>query len=436
MDIVRYADTAGDNADYPVPELYRYRDYIIDSFNADKPYDEFVREQLAGDVSGPGGSARALRRPGRAPLVFSRFRGATAPARMSCWHLTHGKRHRNRRPGLSRGQPPPLRPLPRPQVRSRSPRGIITAFTASSPRPRFPWAEGGEEIASKYFSSDQFRLPCCPIDESEQKWQGLEGPPPGLCATKSLSLEKRQISRTKPAVESRKSLRRLGPQKGGGQNSIKPGVPPDLPAAYARCASGTPNGRPDSTQRRTPTNRDPTPRAACPNSLAGGEPLNIPLGSSGRLEFAQWLTCPSNPLVARVMVEPNLAASLWRRFGQLSQQPRPAWRGRRADPELLDYLCQPIRRQRLVGQSDAPPHHELRRLSAVQREKPPAWKTPIPRTGSCGRFARHRLECRSHPRWDALRQWRAGPDPSRPPTLPRRLPNGSLDSARPVQGCL
>jgi hypothetical protein len=50
MDVVRYADTAGDNADYPIPEIYRYRDYIIDAFNADMPFDQFVQEQLAGDI--------------------------------------------------------------------------------------------------------------------------------------------------------------------------------------------------------------------------------------------------------------------------------------------------------------------------------------------------------------------------------------------------
>ena len=50
MDVVRYADTAGDNADYPIPEAARYRDYIIDSLNADKPYDRMVREHLAGDI--------------------------------------------------------------------------------------------------------------------------------------------------------------------------------------------------------------------------------------------------------------------------------------------------------------------------------------------------------------------------------------------------
>ena len=50
MDVVRYADTAGDNADYPIPEMRLYRDYIIDAFNADKPFDQFVREQVAGDI--------------------------------------------------------------------------------------------------------------------------------------------------------------------------------------------------------------------------------------------------------------------------------------------------------------------------------------------------------------------------------------------------
>ncbi len=50
LDVVRYADTAGDNSDYPVTAAYRYRNYVIDSFNKDKPYDQFVREQIAGDI--------------------------------------------------------------------------------------------------------------------------------------------------------------------------------------------------------------------------------------------------------------------------------------------------------------------------------------------------------------------------------------------------
>jgi hypothetical protein len=50
LDLVRYADTAGDAADFPVPEAYKYRNYVIDAFNDDKPYDQFVREQIAGDL--------------------------------------------------------------------------------------------------------------------------------------------------------------------------------------------------------------------------------------------------------------------------------------------------------------------------------------------------------------------------------------------------
>ncbi len=50
LDVVRYADTAGETADYPVPTAWRYRNYVIDAFNADKPYDQFLREQIAGDI--------------------------------------------------------------------------------------------------------------------------------------------------------------------------------------------------------------------------------------------------------------------------------------------------------------------------------------------------------------------------------------------------
>ncbi len=50
LDVVRYADTSGCNSDFPVPSAYRYRNYVIDSFNADKPYDQFLREQIAGDL--------------------------------------------------------------------------------------------------------------------------------------------------------------------------------------------------------------------------------------------------------------------------------------------------------------------------------------------------------------------------------------------------
>ena len=49
LDIVRYAETNSFERDDPKPYVWRYRDYVIQSFNDDKPYDQFLREQLAGD---------------------------------------------------------------------------------------------------------------------------------------------------------------------------------------------------------------------------------------------------------------------------------------------------------------------------------------------------------------------------------------------------
>ena len=49
LDVTRYADTAGFANDYERPNAWRYRDYVIRSFNNDKPYDRFVLEQIAGD---------------------------------------------------------------------------------------------------------------------------------------------------------------------------------------------------------------------------------------------------------------------------------------------------------------------------------------------------------------------------------------------------
>ena len=52
LDVVRYAETHGFEMNNPRPNAWPYRDYVIRAFNEDKPYDQFVMEQLAGD--GPG----------------------------------------------------------------------------------------------------------------------------------------------------------------------------------------------------------------------------------------------------------------------------------------------------------------------------------------------------------------------------------------------
>lgn len=55
LDLVRYAETNGFERDNPKPHIWRYRDYVINAFNTDKPYDRFIREQIAGDELPDGG---------------------------------------------------------------------------------------------------------------------------------------------------------------------------------------------------------------------------------------------------------------------------------------------------------------------------------------------------------------------------------------------
>lgn len=73
LDVTRYADSSGLANDYERGNAWRYRDYVVRSFNADKPYDQFVREQLAGDEIDPANPELIV---------------ATGFLRMGPWELT------------------------------------------------------------------------------------------------------------------------------------------------------------------------------------------------------------------------------------------------------------------------------------------------------------------------------------------------------------
>ena len=60
LDVTRYADTTGGEANREMYHIWRYRDYVIDAFNNDKPYDDFVKEQLAADEFAPADPDRRV----------------------------------------------------------------------------------------------------------------------------------------------------------------------------------------------------------------------------------------------------------------------------------------------------------------------------------------------------------------------------------------
>lgn len=62
LDVARYADSTGNDEDHRYPHAWKYRDYVIAAFNRDLPYDQFVREQLAGDLLPAPDAANVNRR--------------------------------------------------------------------------------------------------------------------------------------------------------------------------------------------------------------------------------------------------------------------------------------------------------------------------------------------------------------------------------------
>jgi mono/diheme cytochrome c family protein len=73
LDVTRYADTSGFSNDYERGNAWRYRDYVVRAFNSDMPYDQFIKEQIAGDEIAPDDPEKII---------------ATGFLRMGPWELT------------------------------------------------------------------------------------------------------------------------------------------------------------------------------------------------------------------------------------------------------------------------------------------------------------------------------------------------------------
>jgi hypothetical protein len=316
MDLVRYADTAGDNADYPVPEARLYRDYIIDSFNADKPYDEFVREQIAGDIlAAQGPPARFAERTVATTYLALSRRYLTAPYEQ--WHLTledaidtTGRAFLGLTLRCARCHDHKFDPVTREDYYA------LYGIFAST---RFPYA-GSEEFHSMKRPREQF-VPLRPAAEAAPL---LESRRKRLDELRALATraQKDKTPLAQPLRDELTALERTDlPSALPGAYAVSEGTPQDVPIQLA----GDPE-RPGSVARRGP-----------PRFLAGRELFLIRQGS-GRLELARWLTATENPLFARVMVN-----RIWQHHFGRGLVATPSNFGLRGEPpthpELLDWLA-------------------------------------------------------------------------------------------------
>jgi cytochrome c553 len=359
MDVVRYADTAGDNADYPVPEARLYRDYIIDSFNSDKPYDQFVREQLAGDILAKSGPRERYAEQVIATgyLALSR-RYATGPYEL--WHLTledtidtTGRAFLGLTLRCARCHDHKFDPIPKEDYYA------LYGIFAST---QFPWA-GAEELASMKRPRQHFAA-LMPPDKAAPHLRNYAArithlqdeiarlDTSGVLAQRRADLERQIAALTARPRDARgeaelAALRkerdqiqgRLQPTLNRLQGELtllqRPGAPPDLPVAYA-VQEGTPVDAYIQIRGEV-EQHGPVVKRGVPGFLGGERPA-VPPGSSGRLELARWIESKENPLTARVMVN-----RIWQHHFGRGLVATPSDFGTRGEPPthpgLLDWLA-------------------------------------------------------------------------------------------------
>jgi hypothetical protein len=332
MDVVRYADTAGDNADYPIPEAARYRNYIIASFNADKPYDQFVHEQLAGDLMAAGAKdgQAAEKIVATGFLALSR-RYATAPYEL--WHLTledtletTGRAFLGLSLRCARCHDHKFDP-----VSQRDYYALYGIFAST----QFPYA-GSEELVTKKFA----RMHFVPIVPATQAQAGVKSHADRLKSVERqiASLEHEAARKTQGQPNDKAAAPRLSALKAEHERLRRLGLPADLPCAYA-----VTEGRPENVviQRGgDPDRPGPVVPRAVPRFafLSGSTPPSVPEGASGRTELARWLTRPDHPLTPRV-----IANRVWQHHFGRGIVATPSNFGLRGEPpshpELLDWLA-------------------------------------------------------------------------------------------------
>jgi hypothetical protein len=322
MDVVRYADTAGDNADYPVPEAVRYRDSIIDAWNADKPYDRMVREHLAGDILARSASAENYAESVIATgfLALSR-RYATAPFEL--WHLTledaidtTGRAFLGLTLRCARCHDHKFDP-----VSQRDYYALYGIFASTT----FPYA-GSEELQSKSFPRMNF-VPVAPPRETKVKLDRFE---------ERLA----KLDREAKALESKSdqaSKKRMGELRAEWSKLRRPSLPADLPGCYA-VTEGKPLDAPLQRRGDPDAPGEVVPRGVPRFAFMAAEPARaVGPTESGRLELADWLAKPDHPLTARVMVN-----RIWQYHFGRGIVATPSNFGVRGEPpthpELLDWL--------------------------------------------------------------------------------------------------
>jgi hypothetical protein len=387
LDLVRYADTAGDSSDYPVPQIYLYRNYVIDSFNRDKSYDQFLREQIAGDLLPAANEEERWEKTIATGYLAIARRFSVRPERQT--HLTIedtldnlGKTVLGLTLGCARCHDHKYDPIPAEDYYA------LYGIFAST---RYPFAGSENDQEQKDLV---YRQPAAEVAAVLRPYEERLSPLDANIA--ELREELRTIFQSgegativpvggRSLEDIRKEIREFQKQR----RSILAEVP-SLEKAFA-VAEGKP-GNARVQRRGEPRNlAEEVPRRFL--QVLGGQTLPEDSPSSGRLQLAEWLTDPRNPLTARVIVN-----RIWQHHFGKGLVGTPSDFGRRgkppAHPELLDYLA----RRFIESGWSFKALHRLIMLSRTYQQSsaaPAATALADPENELLGRFDRRRLDAES-----------------------------------------
>ncbi len=336
LDVVRYADTAGDNSDFPVPQIYKYRNYVIQSFNEDKPYEQFVREQLAGDLL-PWKSDEERRRNLIATGYLANAKRFGSRVEDYPWHLTIEDTIDN----LGR---------------------TFLGFTVNCARchdHKFdPFTHEDYYALYGFFSSTRYAWPGIELEQRQRDFVPLVPAQQAEALLKERELKQAALEAEAKRTESEKKafeaavkeipegeLERLkehlalltkAADAAKKEKDLLPKTALPFETAYAvgegKSVSNAKmqlKGDPEKLGKEVPRRF---------LEVLGGQALSSEIKGSGRLQLADWIVDPSNPLAARVMVN-----RIWHyHFGKgivatpsdFGKQGRPP-----THPELLDWLA-------------------------------------------------------------------------------------------------
>jgi hypothetical protein len=335
LDVVRYADTAGDSADYPVPQAYLYRNYVIYSFNCDTPYDEFIREQIAGDLLPAKSEAEKWAHTVATGYLATAKRFSVKPENYKYLTIDDtidnlGKTFLGLSVACARCHNHKYDP-----ISSRDYYALYGILDST----RYPFA-GSENINEQ--RDFVYRLSPVEVEARLKPYNDLVRPLDQLL--EQLEEERkaldnggagaeaapRPVAAHRTMEEIDKEIKEIKKQR----RKIRADMP-ILESAYA-VAEGTPHDAPVLLRGDPSKPGKVVPRHFL--QVLGGQALPRDYPGSGRLQLAEWLADPNDPPTARVMIN-----RIWQHHFGRGIVATPSDFGERGKapthPQLLDYLA-------------------------------------------------------------------------------------------------